>query len=229
MDAVSRHARETWNNVYAATSSGGGDVLLKNHLTDHFLGVIVGMTIGLNMSSDSEQLHHLHNLLRKMMGGFTSFWLDPVSGYTKARDELVQFLSSVIRESIQQHCDLITELRASDKDVERLGERGIKDGSMNVLLIAIAASDLDLKPHADLDESAFRALALSVIGLWIAGHHTVAATTKCAVQELGTRPDMQRLLAAEAYNCVRRTSTRRYLRQVQGNYRGDVPLTCVRF
>lgn len=115
----------------------------------------------------------------------------------KARAELISILKDVIKRNIRQNKHLIEKLCEYGDNLSFKGSRDIKKGEVNMLLIAIAESDIDLAQDPEACPDDLRLLAELILFLWTAGSSTSAPTTASAAFEMGLDSSRWSRLAEE--------------------------------
>lgn len=194
-DKIRGRVEKTWDAVKQEVVDKG-KVLLDPIFRRHYLSIIVEMTTGIDM--DSEMSSILVPRFFQIAKTFFSPTFGPIyDNAMKARAEVIAILEDIIKRNVQEEKQLIEKLREYGDNLSFKGSRDIKKGEVNVLLIAIAQSGIDLTkdPNAYPDE--LRQLSETMLLLWFAGYTTSAATTSCAAFEVGFDDAIWAQLAAE--------------------------------
>lgn len=190
-----KRAVATWKKVAERTKTSES-LRLDPMFREHYLSVIVELTTGLDM--ESTMAKRLAPLFKKVMDGLFLQELGPLAKISqRARDELLVILRDVVKDNLVRNRDVIERLRLYEGDIAKLANKDIRNGDVNVLLVAIATSTLSTKPGAVLDDYVVENLAYSIMILWLAGYTTSAATSTTASLELGMDASIQAKLVAE--------------------------------
>lgn len=193
--AIIRRIRLTWSRAQS-------DVNTKGHLKldpvfrEHYLSTIVEMTTGIDM--ESAEAADLRSSFMKIQKAFFSpmvgpFWNDAI----RCRDTLRAQLEAIIRESLVNKADIIEKLREYGDKIAFKGRKDIVKGEVNVLLIAIANSDLKTGTGHTNNTTTITSLINLMMLLWFAGYATSAATTSCCALEIGMNDDIMNALLTE--------------------------------
>ncbi len=150
----------------------------------HYLSIIVEMTTGIDM--DSEMASFISSKFFTLTFAFFSPPFGPVwDKGMKARDEVLEILKDVVKRSLSENKDTIEKLREYGENLCFQGSKDIREGEVNVLLIAIANSSLKTGDDEESDHDVIEDLANLILLLWFAGYATSAATSSCAAFEMG--------------------------------------------
>lgn len=204
-DKICARVNKTWDAVEQEVNDKGM-VLLDPILRRHYLSIVVEMTTGIDTDSDiSSTLVPLFFTIGKT---FFSPTFGPIFNEAmNAREELLSILENLIKRNIRENRKLLERLREYGGNLSYKGSRDIKEGEVNVLLIAIAQSDIDLDQPPEAHPEELKQLAEMMMLLWFTIYASSAAATSGSVFEMGLDASIWTQLVAEQDALVGTTGT----------------------
>lgn len=194
-DFIVRRIRLTWERAHHNVNENGR-IKLDPVLREHYLSVIVEMTTGIDM--ESTEAADLRTKFLEVQKAFFSPMFGPVwNAGLRNRDILTKRLEAIIRDNLQHKAHIIEKLREYGDKLPQKGGKDISSGEVNVLLIAIANSELKTGDMHLNDPKIIADLTNLILVLWFAGYATSAATTACSALEIGMSEDIMAALVAE--------------------------------
>ncbi len=194
-DAIRDRTRRMWARV-ERTVAEKGRVLLDPIFREHYLSIIVEMSSGIDMDRDDAEFIQ-ENFLTMQQLVFTPPWGPLYSAGTAAKEKILARLASVVEKNLVEKADTISRLREYGDNLSYKGSKDIKNGDVNVLLIAIARSGLKTGREQNKNPEEIKDLCNLILLIWFAGFATSAATTSCAAFEMGLNQDIWSQLVAE--------------------------------
>ncbi len=170
---------------------------LDPELRKFYMGITIELTTG--VSADSELSERVRNLFMGIVNGlvgptFGPFWDRTV----RLRAEIVDILTSIINDKLVNEADVIEQLRRNIQEhgTIRNVKSLLKNGA-DILQVVLAGLPLKTGPNQTHDPEEFRKLVDLLLLLWGAGFFTTAATTSCAVFEMGMDTNILERLVKE--------------------------------
>lgn len=192
-------SKKLWTRA-AAISTVDASVSLHPLIRRHFLEVITTITAG--VGEEHPSFETAEKLYTELTRGITTVPFGPVwDGAQRAKQQLIDILTSVAEERLRDREDIILTLRAELAD--RGGFQAKRDGfkADDMLTMFLACTDLRAVPE-DSERTEEEALVIfdiaeDLLGLWFAGFETNASLTTCALFEMMRRPEVVSALMEE--------------------------------
>ncbi len=194
-DRILDRVHKTWRAVKRDVERKGR-TKLDPIFRKHYLSIIVEMTTGIDM--EPEIASFLQKRFFTLATAFFSPRFGPVwENGLKAQREIVAVLERVFKRNLSEKKDILEKLREYGENLAYQGTKDIRKGDVNVLLIAMANSDLKTGADEANDPDVVKKLMSLMLLLWFAGYATSAATSSCAAFEMGMDPNIWSTLEAE--------------------------------
>lgn len=187
-DQIRIASHSIWDNVSTATETE--PIRLDSFIRDYYFRIILSITTNNNFSvgpvKDQEaEIIDLRDKFISISVGLVSFpWSISYFKALRSRNSLVKTLTALICDRLVNSAEDIDELRATGTDNFLASARGsMRDGSLDLLTVLCAMSELSTGKDVEHDETALRDLADLVLVIWFAGFSTQSTSTLCAVFE----------------------------------------------
>ncbi len=206
-DGIRDLSERTWARL--SRRADGKPFKLDPELRRFYAAITIELTTG--VCGDSDLCERVRKSFVSMIDGLIGPAFGPLWDRTvRCRNEIVSILTKVVNEKLEHEADTIERLRASlhDQSSLRSVKSLLKDGA-DILQVLLAASQFKTGPNHTHDPDEFRKLINLLLLLWLAGFFTTAATTSCAMFEMGKDPEIMRRLVVEQDDIVRRAGSAR--------------------
>lgn len=193
-DRLVTKLRSMWESVLHECESKRS-VKMDPAFRRHYLTIIVELTTGIDMDSDS--FGEVRDMFHRLQDSLSSPAFGPVwNDGQKAKSQLADVLKDAVQAKCRNHADTIAALRKYGERFPYQSREHLGRGELDVMLIAIAFSEL--KSGAAANENKFvESLCNLMLLLWFAGYGTSAATASCALFEMGWDPSIVAQLTEE--------------------------------
>lgn len=181
-DSIVARVNRTWENVMRECVANGS-VKMDPVFRSHYLAITIELTTGIDM--ESEISGDIRDKFRDLQNSLFSPPFGPIwEKGQKAKRELVVILRGAVLSKLRDSTDTIGSLREYGENLSYQANKDIITGDVDVLLIAIACSDLKTGTTSN-DLEVIDSLCNLMLLIWFAGYATSAATSSCALFELG--------------------------------------------
>ncbi len=139
----------------------------------HHLDIVINITSGIRDPQFVERMGFgFVNMLERFFSPFVVFSRKQAEA---GRQEMLDSIAGVIRKTLVERADLINELRESGEDIAFWATKDIKNGEIDMFVIALAQSDLKTRPNQLHDPAVILDLCNLILFLWAAGFGTSSA------------------------------------------------------
>lgn len=201
-DGILSATEAMWMKV-SADVSNNGNVLLDPVLRQHYIGIIIQVSSGIDANSDTTA--RLGKLFTEAVAGIVGPEFGPLWNRTvRNREEIAATLRKVITDKLVNEADIIESLRlVTDTESSMLSVKNVLKKGMDITQVAIAQTDLPTGKIPGADCATVSSLVDLLLLVWGAGFFTSAATTSCATFEGGMNPEILKVLVDEQDGLVK--------------------------